>query len=32
MKSLRVARGPALLVLSVGMALGQDAAQDVDKG
>ena len=32
MKSLRVAAIPALLVLCVGMALGQDAAHDVDKG
>ena len=32
MKSLRVAGIPALLVLCIGMALGQDAAHDVDKG
>jgi hypothetical protein len=32
MKSLRVAAIPALLVLSVGMSLGQDASHDVDKG
>ena len=32
MKSLRVAGVPALLVLCVGMGLGQDAAHDVDKG
>jgi hypothetical protein len=32
MKSLRGAGIPALLVLCVGMALGQDAAHDVDKG
>ncbi len=32
MKAFRVAGIPALLVLCVGMALGQDAAHDVDKG
>jgi hypothetical protein len=32
MKSLRVAGIPALMVLCVAMALGQDAARDVDKG
>ena len=32
MKTLRVAGIPPLLVLCVGMALGQDAAHDVDKG
>jgi hypothetical protein len=32
MKPLRVALIPALLVLCVGMACGQDVAQDVDKG
>jgi hypothetical protein len=31
MKSLRVAGVPALLILCVGIALGQDAAHDVDK-
>jgi hypothetical protein len=31
MKSLRLAGASALLVLSVGMALGQDAAHDVDR-
>lgn len=32
MKSLRGVGVPALLILCLGMALGQDAAQDVDKG
>jgi hypothetical protein len=31
MKSLRVAGVPALLVLCVGMVVGQDAAHDADK-
>jgi hypothetical protein len=31
MKALRIAGTPALLALCVGMALGQDAAHDVDK-
>ena len=31
MKALKIAGIPALLVLCVGMAVGQDAAQDVDK-
>jgi hypothetical protein len=32
MNVLRLAGIPAMLVLCVGMALGQDAAHDVDKG
>lgn len=32
MKALRIAGIPAMAVLCVGMALGQDAAHDVDKG
>jgi hypothetical protein len=32
MNLLRVAGIPALLVLSVGMTVGQDVAHDVDKG
>jgi hypothetical protein len=32
MKAHKVAGIPALLVLCVGMALGQDVAHDVDKG
>jgi hypothetical protein len=32
MKALRIAGIPAILVLGLGMALGQDAAHDVDKG
>jgi hypothetical protein len=31
MKALRVAGIPALLILCAGMAIGQDAAHDVDK-
>jgi hypothetical protein len=32
MKALRIAAIPAVAVLYVGMALGQDVAHDVDKG
>jgi hypothetical protein len=32
MKALRITGIPSILVLCVGMALGQDAAHDVDKG
>jgi hypothetical protein len=32
MKAFRIAAIPMILVLCVGMVLGQDAAHDVDKG
>jgi hypothetical protein len=32
MKALKIAEIPAILILGVGMALGQDAAHDADKG
>jgi hypothetical protein len=31
MKTLRIAGIPVLLILCAGMAIGQDAAQDVDQ-